>query len=227
MNSRTLRRVEAVNFLRDVQFAEDAGPLAHPVRPDSYLEISNFYTSTVYEKGAELVRMLHTLLGPHRFRRGSDLYFERFDGQAVTIEDFIGAMEEAGNLDLGQFKRWYGRPGTPRVTSNSSYEAGTLDIEFTQSSRDDGEGPLHIPFAFGLLDEEGRELLGEAARDRHLEAEVVTSGRVDNPRGDGTLVLHLTEYVTRLKIRLRRIITKAGTGATDGTGAPKNPPSVS
>ncbi len=105
MNSRTLRRVAAVNFLRDVQFAEDAVLLANPVRPNSYLEISNFYTSTLYEKGAELVRMLHTLLGPDRFRCGCDLYFERFDGQAVTIEDLVGAVEEASDLHLAQFKR--------------------------------------------------------------------------------------------------------------------------
>ena len=215
MNSRTLRRIETVNFLRDVQFAEDAGPLAHPVRPDSYLEIGNFYTPTVYEKGAELVRMLHTLLGPERFRRGSDLYFERFDGQAVTIEDFVDAMGEASELDLAQFKRWYSRPGTPKISLDSRYKAGILDLEITQSSRDDGTGPLHIPLAFGLLDEVGGELLGEAGRDRHLEAEVSTTARVDNPRGDGTLVLHLAEDTTQVQIRLK------GTGASSGTGTPE------
>jgi aminopeptidase N len=93
------------------QFAEDAGPLAHPVRPDSYIEISNFYTTTVYEKGAEVVRMIHTLLGPDRFRRGTDRYFAQHDGAAVTTEDFVAAMEQANGIDLGQFRRWYSQAG--------------------------------------------------------------------------------------------------------------------
>ncbi len=110
-HSRAVKRIDDVELLRTRQFAEDAGPLAHPVRPESYMEINNFYTLTVYEKGAEVVRMIHTLLGKERFRKGADLYFERHDGQAVTCEDFVRAMEDASGVDLGQFRRWYGQAG--------------------------------------------------------------------------------------------------------------------
>ena len=113
MHSSTVKRIEDVNLLRSVQFAEDAGPLSHPVRPASYIEISNFYTPTVYEKGAEVVGMVRTIVGPESFRAGSDLYFERHDGQAVTTEDFLKAMAEASGRDLGQFQRWYDQAGTP------------------------------------------------------------------------------------------------------------------
>lgn len=224
MNSRTLRRIEAVNFLRDVQFAEDAGPLAHPVRPDSYMEISNFYTSTVYEKGAELVRMLHTLLGPEGFRRGSDVYFERFDGQAVTIDDFVDAMSEANGIDLEQFRRWYGRAGTPRVSVEWGYRDGVLTMELEQSGSGGCEGSvggedealgggeaLHIPLAFGLIDESGRELLGEAGRLQGWDVKVQTSARVENPCADGTLVLHLTEPTTEVTIDLTSSSRVSGT----------------
>ncbi len=128
MNSRTVKRIDDVNQLRTVQFAEDAGPLAHPVRPDTYIEISNFYTTTVYEKGAEVVGMIHTLLGPERFRRGTDLYFQRHDGAAVTTEDFVRAMEEANGFDLGQFRRWYSQAGTPVIAVTTRFENGTLDV---------------------------------------------------------------------------------------------------
>lgn len=114
--SKAVKRIEDVNMLRTRQFAEDAGPLAHPIRPDAYIEINNFYTLTVYEKGAEVVRMLHTLLGAKGFRKGSDLYFDRHDGQAVTCDDFVNAMEAANNVDLSQFRRWYSQAGTPQLT---------------------------------------------------------------------------------------------------------------
>ncbi len=113
--SKAVKRIEDVNMLRTRQFAEDAGPLAHPIRPDAYIEINNFYTLTVYEKGAEVVRMIHTLLGAEGFRKGSDLYFERHDGQAVTCDDFVSAMEAANNIDLTQFRRWYAQAGTPVI----------------------------------------------------------------------------------------------------------------
>ena len=113
MGSRTVKRVEDVAFLRTVQFAEDSGPMAHSVRPDSYMEISNFYTVTIYEKGAEVVRMISLILGPERFRAGTDLYFERHDGEAVTTEDFIAAMEAANDIQLRQFRNWYSQAGTP------------------------------------------------------------------------------------------------------------------
>ena len=115
MNSRTVKRVEDVSLLRTAQFAEDAGPMAHPIRPESFIEISNFYTLTIYEKGAEVVRMVRTLLGEALFRKGSDLYFERHDGQAVTTEDFIQAMEDASGKDLSQFRAWYHQAGYARA----------------------------------------------------------------------------------------------------------------
>src|SRR5690554_599960 len=122
MGSRTVKRVEDVIFLRTHQFAEDAGPMAHPVRPDSYMEISNFYTLTIYEKGAEVVRMIHELLGAEQFRKGSDLYFQRHDGQAVTTEEFVRAMEDASGVDLAQFRRWYSQAGTPEIVATGDYD---------------------------------------------------------------------------------------------------------
>src|SRR6185437_6945843 len=108
---RAVKRIEDVRVLRQAQFPEDAGPLAHPVRPDSYMEINNFYTMTIYEKGAEVIRMLHTLLGAEAFRAGTDLYFSRFDGQAVTTDDFVAVLQEASGIDLTQFKLWYTQAG--------------------------------------------------------------------------------------------------------------------
>ncbi len=203
-NSRTVKRIEDVSHLRTYQFAEDAGPMAHPVRPDSYIEISNFYTTTIYEKGAEVVRMMHTLLGPERFRRGTDLYFERHDGAAVTTEDFVRAMEDAGGFDLTQFRRWYSQAGTPLVAVQSSERPGELHVRLTQScpatpgQRD--KAPFHIPFALGLIDGQGRELLGAAGRAGGSSAILHSGAVVDNPRGDGTVVVHLTEPTTELRI---------------------------
>jgi aminopeptidase N len=123
--SRAVKRIEDVRILRAAQFPEDGGPLAHPIRPDSYLEISNFYTPTVYNKGAEVIRMLHTMLGADGFRRGTDLYFGRHDGTAATCEDFVRAMEDANEADLSDFRRWYSQAGTPRVRAALSHEPGT------------------------------------------------------------------------------------------------------
>jgi aminopeptidase N len=151
MHSSTVKRVESVKLLRTAQFAEDAGPTAHPIQPQSYMEISNFYTLTVYEKGAEVVGMLHTLLGDKGFRQGSDLYFDRHDGQAATCEDFVAAMADASGRDLDQFRRWYHQVGTPQLTARDSYDADkqiyTLTLEQSRSST----GPLHIPIAVALL----------------------------------------------------------------------------
>ena len=122
--SAAVKRIEDVRVLRAAQFPEDAGPLAHPVRPDSYIEISNFYTATIYNKGAELIRMMATILGPARFRAATDLYFERFDGTAATCEDFVTCMEEAGGADLAQFRLWYSQAGTPRITADLRHDAG-------------------------------------------------------------------------------------------------------
>ncbi|MDP2380349.1 MAG: M1 family aminopeptidase, partial [Pseudohongiella sp.] len=129
MGSRTVKRVEDVSFLRTQQFAEDAGPMAHPVRPDSFMEISNFYTLTIYEKGAEVVRMIRELIGPDNFRKGSDLYFARHDGQAVTTEDFVLAMEEVSGVDLTQFRRWYTQAGTPQLQVTGHYDASAQTYE--------------------------------------------------------------------------------------------------
>jgi len=173
LTARSVERIGAVEFLRREQFPEDAGPMAHSVRPDEYLESNNFYTSTVYEKGAELIRMQHALLGHERFRRGMDLYFERHDGMAVTCDDFVQAMQDASGVDLAQFRRWYAQAGTPEVTVRGTHDAAaqtySLDIEQrTPATPGQAEKlPLHIPFAVGLVDSEGRDiplrLAGEAA----------------------------------------------------------------
>ncbi|MEE2731574.1 MAG: aminopeptidase N [Pseudomonadota bacterium] len=164
MGSETVNRIDDVNLLKTVQFAEDSGPMSHPVRPDSYIEINNFYTTTVYEKGAEVVRMIHRLLGKEGFRKGSDLYFSRHDGQAVTCDDFVKAMEEANGVDLALFRRWYSQAGTPQLTVTSEYQPQQqqFSITFEQvTSPTPGQPhkqPLHIPVAIGLLGEDGRDL---------------------------------------------------------------------
>ncbi|MGN6122386.1 MAG: aminopeptidase N, partial [Sphingomonas oligoaromativorans] len=129
--SRAVKRIEDVRVLRAAQFPEDGGPLAHPIRPDSYLEISNFYTATIYNKGAEVIRMLHTMLGAEGFRRGTDLYFERHDGEAATCEDFVRSMEDANGADLADFRRWYSQAGTPRLRAALSHEPGTARARLT------------------------------------------------------------------------------------------------
>jgi len=164
MGSRTVKRVEDVAFLQTVQFAEDGGPMSHSVRPDSYMEISNFYTVTIYEKGAEVVRMIALLLGPENFRAGSDLYFERHDGQAVTTEDFVKAMEDASGIDLRQFRNWYYQAGTPSVSVQSEYDAQNRRFTLSvQQSCPDTPGqtnkePFTIPLRIGLLGKDGEDL---------------------------------------------------------------------
>jgi aminopeptidase N len=164
MSSRAVKRIANVRKLRSFQFPEDQGPLAHPVRPESYIEIDNFYTMTVYEKGAEVIRMLHTLLGKDGFRRGMDLYFKRHDGQAVTTEDFVKAMEDANHEDLTQFRLWYSQAGTPEIRVESAFDPATRTFSLTfhqilAPTPDQPEkAPMHIPIAMALLDQEGREL---------------------------------------------------------------------
>lgn len=164
MGSRTVKRVEDVAFLKTVQFAEDSGPMAHSVRPDSYMEISNFYTVTIYEKGAEVVRMISLLLGPELFRKGTDLYFERHDGQAVTTEDFVLAMEAASGVDLSQFRRWYTQAGTPVLSIEADYDAAkaqyTLKVQQScpPSPGQSNKEAFHIPLRVGLLNEDGADL---------------------------------------------------------------------
>jgi aminopeptidase N len=164
MQSRGVKRIEDVRVLRTSQFPEDGGPMAHPVRPDSYIEINNFYTATVYSKGAELVRMQHTMLGAERFRKGMDSYFERFDGQAVTVDDFVGCMAEAGAMDLGQFALWYSQAGTPQLKVSGCYNEAdsTFTLTVVQSCPptpgQPDKQPLHIPLVLGLLGANGAEL---------------------------------------------------------------------
>ncbi len=163
LNSRAVKRISCVKNLRAFQFPEDAGPMAHPVRPESYIKMDNFYTMTVYEKGAELIRMIHQLIGEQAFQKGIKLYFERFDGMAVTIEDFVKAMADASDRCLDQFRLWYSQSGTPTVTMKRSYDPSknTLILDFEQKTAPDRnqetKKPLHIPIRFGLLDAEGKD----------------------------------------------------------------------
>jgi len=162
--SRPVKRIQDANIIRSFQFREDSGPMAHPVRPPSFVEINNFYTLTVYNKGAEVIRMLHTLLGPETFHRGMDIYFERHDGQAVTCDDFIAAMETAWGKDLRQFKLWYSQAGTPELTVHADYNEEaqqlTLSVEqFCPATRESAvKQPFTMPLAVGLLDNQGASI---------------------------------------------------------------------
>ncbi|MEG8220376.1 aminopeptidase N [Sphingomonas sp. HH69] len=158
MGSHAVKRIEDVRILRAAQFQEDSGPLAHPVRPESYMEISNFYTATIYNKGAELIRMIALMLGPERFRAGADLYFDRHDGQAATCEDFVLAMEEGGEIDLSQFRRWYEQAGTPHVRATLDHDpvTHTVDLHLQQSLAptpgQPDKAPMAIPLRVALFD---------------------------------------------------------------------------
>lgn len=180
LNSRAVERISNVKNLRASQFPEDAGPMTHPVRPESYIKMDNFYTMTVYEKGSELIRMIHQLLGESDFRRGMDLYFERFDGMAVTIEDFVSVMEAVSEKDLTQFKLWYSQSGTPRVTLTRSYDPTpqALTLVFEQSTPPDRnqieKKPLHIPVQFCLLDGKGNDITPEGMHLLELKSKKVT-----------------------------------------------------
>ena len=186
MNSATVKRIESASYLRTHQFAEDGGPMSHPVQPDSYMEINNFYTLTVYEKGAEVVGMIRTLLGAETFRAGSDLYFSRHDGQAVTIEEFVKAMEDASGRDLKQFRRWYKQSGTPhlKVSSICDAEDNTFTLNFAQSCpATPGQAQKQafvIPVKLGLVGANG---------DLPL-----------NAKGDTEMVFELTETAQQLVI---------------------------
>ena len=163
MTSRAIKRIDDVRVLRAAQFTEDAGPLAHPVRPDRYVEINNFYTATVYNKGAEVIRMMHTLIGGAAFRKGMDLYFERHDGQAVTCDDFAAAMQSASGKDLYQFKRWYHQAGTPVVTAAwERQHSGDVLVTLTQSCLptpgQPDKKPFHMPVLIGWLDATGKDI---------------------------------------------------------------------
>jgi aminopeptidase N len=185
LNSAVVQRIADVNQLRSMQFAEDAGPMAHPVRPASFIEISNFYTVTIYEKGAEVVGMIKTIVGAEGFRKGTDLYFDRHDGQAVTTDDFVKAIEDANDVDLSQFKRWYSQAGTPVVAVKTHYDQTQQQFSLTLSQHcpatpDQTEKlPFHIPIAVGLLDKDGQAMPIQLVGDK--------------PHSEDTIVLSLTE----------------------------------
>ncbi len=168
--SRPVQRIKDVAQLRARQFPEDGGPLAHPVRPDSYMEINNFYTATVYEKGAELIRMMHTLLGADGYRKGIDLYFDRHDGQAVTCDNFAKAMEDANDVDLSQLKIWYSQAGTPSLSWHGEHDADTKQFHLTVAQKTEptpgqpDKVALHMPIAIGLLGRDGRELVSRTVQ---------------------------------------------------------------
>ena len=179
MYSRPVQRIQEVRGLRSAQFPEDAGPMAHPVRPQSYMEIRNFYTMTVYEKGAEVVRMQHTLLGPDLFRKGMDLYFERHDGQAVTTDDFVAAMQDASGIELTQFKRWYDQAGTPVLDISGEYDETAKRYTLTvKQSCPPTPGqpeklPFHIPFAVGLVGPDGTDFASRLVSLKAAEEVIV------------------------------------------------------
>lgn len=164
MTSPAVKRIQDVRVLRAAQFSEDASPTAHPIRPDAYIEMNNFYTATVYNKGAEVIRMMHTLLGPEAFRKGMDLYFERHDGQAVTCDDFRAAMADASGVDLDQFGLWYSQSGTPRLRVHGEHDAGAQTYSLTLEQLAPTAGgpaeyaPMHLPVATGLLGPGGADL---------------------------------------------------------------------
>lgn len=171
MTSKAVSRLDTINVVRTQQFAEDAGPLAHPIRTDSYIEINNFYTLTVYRKGCEVIRMIRTLITPENFHKGMDLYFERHDGQAVTTEEFVKAMEDASGKDLTQFRRWYSQAGTPELSISSDYdvEQQQLTLHVAQSCPatpgQEQKEPFQLPLSMGLIgpdcNELGTQLIGE------------------------------------------------------------------
>ncbi|MBT3505357.1 MAG: aminopeptidase N [Piscirickettsiaceae bacterium] len=186
MNAASVQRIEDVNQLRTMQFAEDAGPMAHPVRPASFIEISNFYTVTIYEKGAEVVGMIKTIVGDAGFRKGTDLYFDRHDGQAVTTDDFVKAIEDANNVNLSQFKHWYAQAGTPILSIRTEYDVVrqqfTINIKQDCPATPDQQHklPFHIPVAVGLLDKQGQPI----ALQQHGQTE---------PNTEETIVLSIIE----------------------------------
>lgn len=206
--SQAVMRIHDVNLLRESQFPEDAGPLAHPVRPDSYIEINNFYTATVYNKGAEVLRMLQTILGRQMFRKGMDLYFAKFDGQAVTIDDFLRNMEDVSGLDLEQFRLWYSQAGTPVVTVKDEYDAAheTYTLTLSQATQptpgQPTKYPVHIPIRMGLLDKDGSSI------PLQLEGQLIEPEKV----------LHLT--TTSMQFQFHHVKSKPVPSLLRGFSAP-------
>ena len=198
LRSRAVKRIIDVKTLRARQMPEDAGPLAHPPRPNAYIEINNFYTPTVYEKGAEICRMMKTLIGEKAFRKAMDLYFERHDGEAATVEDFVACMADASGRDLTQFFNWYEQAGTPHVKVTTHYDpkAKTFDLTLAQKTAPTpGQAdklPMHIPFGLGLV--------GPSGEDMALDLEGV--GSLNAP------IIELTEE--KKSFRFRNVATRPG-----------------
>jgi len=215
MGSQTVCRVTDVATLRNAQFPEDAGPMSHPIRPSSYIEINNFYTATVYEKGAEVVRMIRTLLSEQKFRKGTDLYFDRHDGEAVTTEDFVRAMEDANDADLSQFRYWYSQAGTPVLDVDGVYDSNTQTYRLTIKQScpitpgQDSKQPFHMPIAIGLLGAAGEDLEFDASSAD--VANVVTDGQY-------TAVLNLRE--AEQQFDLTNVIEKPVISLLRGFSAP-------
>lgn len=180
MTSRAVKRIEEVNNLRIRQFQEDSSPLAHPIRPESYIEINNFYTATVYDKGSEVIRMIHTLIGKENFRKGIDLYFKLYDGQAVTTENFIHAMQSASGYDLSQFTNWYHQAGTPKVKVKTQFnpDQKELILECTQTCPDTpkqkNKKPFVIPLAVGVLNSKGEDCINETPHEYYKNSKILT-----------------------------------------------------
>ncbi|WP_417790493.1 aminopeptidase N [Terasakiella pusilla] len=187
MRSRPTERISNVKILRAAQFPEDGGPLAHPVRPDSYIAIDNFYTATVYNKGAEVIRMMHTLLGEENFQKGMKLYFERHDGEAVTCDDFASAMMDASGIDLNQFKLWYSQAGTPEVTADWSYEGEAKQFSLTLSQHlaptpgQASKEVMHMPIAIGLVGQDGKDLHSEVLSLKEAKQTFIFEGIAEEP----------------------------------------------
>ena len=221
MNSRAVQRIDDVNGLRRMQFSEDASPLAHQVQPDSFIEISNFYTTTVYEKGAELIRMQHTLLGAENYRKATDLYFARFDGQAVTCNDFVQCMADASSRDMTQFFLWYKQAGTPTLEVSSHFDVAQqrYTLSFKQSQADTtgqkDKKPLHIPITVGLLDAQGKEIqvtkiLEMTEREQSFSFEDITARPVPSILRDFSAPVKLVTDLSDEDLRLLQIYDTDG-----------------
>jgi aminopeptidase N len=215
MNAATPKRIDDVNILRTSQFAEDAGPMAHPIQPSSYVEINNFYTVTVYNKGAEVIRMIHTLTGVDGFRKGMDLYFERNDGKAVTTEEFLKAMEDANDIDLKQFRNWYTQAGTPVVTVSENYDAASQTYSLSLSQHtpptpgQEEKQAFHIPVRLGLMDAGGDDMkvqrAGGTSQTTHvLDFKLDNQTFVFNNIGHKPVVSLFRGYSAPVKVEFER-----------------------
>ena len=218
MGSRAVKRIRDVQLLRAHQFKEDAGPMAHPIRPDSYQEINNFYTVTIYEKGAEVIRMMHRLVGAEGFRKGTDLYFNRHDGQAVTTEDFVVAMEDANQIDLSQFRLWYTQAGTPEVRVEQNYSDGVLSLNMTQHCPDTpnqkNKKAFQIPISLALF-----SATGEKLEEKTIELTKAEQSFEFDGLAEQAIVSILRDFTAPIKLEFEQTVEDlAGLIAFDDNG---------